>query len=228
MTISSRRQRTRTALQEAALVVFARRGVAGASIEEICEEGGFTRGAFYSNYATKDDLILEIIDQQYAQAVAGASGLAEQLSDGRPCAANGPLTDDGPEAALRSALDQFAIPFTTTPARIIAMQDIELHSLRHPPLRTRLDAVQRSHEERLTSVVSGIIDHYRARAIAPVPVIIEACRAVYERAAQQAVAAHPDAEELDVDRSTLLAVLLAFIVFPKTGIDFPKAGADDA
>ena len=35
MTISARRQRTRTALQEAALVVFARRGVAGASIEEI-------------------------------------------------------------------------------------------------------------------------------------------------------------------------------------------------
>lgn len=250
MTISARRQRTRTALQEAALVVFARRGVAGASIEEICEEGGFTRGAFYSNYATKDELVLAIIDEEFALAVEGASGLIERLhGDGEVCAGPGAASAAGdgaqgageegagpqvvgpqatrpqeavaqddplsPREVLRRTLEEFRFPFSSTPARIIAMRDIELHSLRHPQLRARLDEVMRSHKERLYTEVSNILTHYGARSTIPLTTLIDICHSCYDTAATDAVVAHPDAEVVTVDRTLLLTVLIAFVEFPE-------------
>ncbi|MGJ7909308.1 TetR/AcrR family transcriptional regulator, partial [Actinopolyspora sp. H202] len=61
--ISARRARTRDRLLTAAVAVFAERGVNGASVEEICDAASFTRGAFYSNFADKSDLVLALLDR---------------------------------------------------------------------------------------------------------------------------------------------------------------------
>ncbi|MCR2213538.1 TetR/AcrR family transcriptional regulator, partial [Salmonella enterica] len=45
-------------LLEAAAQVFAEAGLDGASVEAVCERAGFTRGAFYSNFESKDELFL--------------------------------------------------------------------------------------------------------------------------------------------------------------------------
>ena len=52
--------------------VFAEHGVEGASVEEICEAAGFTRGAFYSNFADKSALVLAMIQQRIAAQFAAA------------------------------------------------------------------------------------------------------------------------------------------------------------
>lgn len=52
------RENTRARLLEAAAQVFAEVGLDGASVEEVCERAGFTRGAFYSNFESKDELFL--------------------------------------------------------------------------------------------------------------------------------------------------------------------------
>ncbi|MFA4082243.1 TetR/AcrR family transcriptional regulator [Mycobacteroides salmoniphilum] len=65
-----RREHTRTRLMEAALEVFADRGFHGASIENICETAGFTRGAFYSNFAGKDELFFTLFDASSDQLIA--------------------------------------------------------------------------------------------------------------------------------------------------------------
>lgn len=72
-----RRSATRERLLDAARVVFAREGIAGASVEHICEQAGFTRGAFYSNYSTKDDLVLALFDREYATMLAMLSAAAD-------------------------------------------------------------------------------------------------------------------------------------------------------
>ncbi len=61
--ISPRRSATRDRLVEAALGVFAAKGVLGASVEEISEAAGFTRGAFYSNFESKDDLCVAALER---------------------------------------------------------------------------------------------------------------------------------------------------------------------
>ena len=81
-----RRERTRADLVAAARGVFLRSGFHGASLEEISERAGYTKGAVYSNFASKDELFLAVYDahaagrqRAYAQAVTGASTLEEGL-----------------------------------------------------------------------------------------------------------------------------------------------------
>ena len=72
--LTARRARTRQRLMAAAVAVFAERGVIGSSVEEICEAAGFTRGAFYSNFADKDALVLALIEQGDRRGVRGRRG----------------------------------------------------------------------------------------------------------------------------------------------------------
>jgi AcrR family transcriptional regulator len=76
LTREEKRAQTRERLLEAAERVFLRRGLQGSSVEEITAEAGFTRGAFYSNFKSKDELFVELLQtrvyRQYAQMVEEA------------------------------------------------------------------------------------------------------------------------------------------------------------
>ena len=61
-TRAQRQQETRAALLEAARAVFARDGFHGASLDTIATEAGFSKGAVYSNFASKGDLFLAVMD----------------------------------------------------------------------------------------------------------------------------------------------------------------------
>ena len=68
LTRDERRAQTRADLLEAAGRVFVERGFEGASIEAIAAEAGYTRGAFYSNFQSKEQLFAELLQQRaYAQ-----------------------------------------------------------------------------------------------------------------------------------------------------------------
>src|ERR1700742_3107941 len=56
-------------LFEAAARVFEDQGIGGASIEAIEAAGGFRRGAFYSNFKSKDELIIAMIEDHVAQSI---------------------------------------------------------------------------------------------------------------------------------------------------------------
>jgi AcrR family transcriptional regulator len=70
LTRSERQAETRAALIEAAGEVFLERGFAGASVEEITARAGFTRGAFYSNFASKEELLTELLHARIYDAYA--------------------------------------------------------------------------------------------------------------------------------------------------------------
>lgn len=58
------RAATRERLLDAARAVLAAEGIQGASVERICDEAGFSRGAFYSNFSSKDDLVLALFRRE--------------------------------------------------------------------------------------------------------------------------------------------------------------------
>jgi len=62
------RDDTREKLFEAAARVFEEQGIGGASIETIAAAAGFTRGAFYSNFDSKDELIIAMLEDHVAQS----------------------------------------------------------------------------------------------------------------------------------------------------------------
>jgi AcrR family transcriptional regulator len=64
-------------LLEAGLRRFEANGVEGTSVEDVAEDAGFSKGAVYSNFASKDDLALAILEERVAErvaAIARASG----------------------------------------------------------------------------------------------------------------------------------------------------------
>ena len=63
------RDDTRDKLFEAAARVFEEHGIGGVSIEAIAAAAGFTRGAFYSNFKSKDELIIAMIEDHVAQSI---------------------------------------------------------------------------------------------------------------------------------------------------------------
>ncbi|MCI1662186.1 MAG: TetR/AcrR family transcriptional regulator [Actinomyces sp.] len=56
-----RRENTRARLLEAATAVFTEKGFASSRIDDIVAQAGFTRGAFYSNFSTMDELFLATV-----------------------------------------------------------------------------------------------------------------------------------------------------------------------
>jgi AcrR family transcriptional regulator len=56
-------------LFEAAARVFEDQGIGGASIEMIAAAAGFTRGAFYSNFKSKDELIIAMLEDHVEQSI---------------------------------------------------------------------------------------------------------------------------------------------------------------
>jgi AcrR family transcriptional regulator len=63
------RDETRAKLFDAAAQVFASSGIGSASIEAIAATAGFSRGAFYSNFTSKDDLIAAMLEDHVAQSL---------------------------------------------------------------------------------------------------------------------------------------------------------------
>lgn len=76
---------TQKRLLDAAAAIVARRGFAGASIEDIAETAGYTRGAFRANFKTKDALFLALAERTIQAAVVeihdimAASQLPEEM-----------------------------------------------------------------------------------------------------------------------------------------------------
>ncbi len=125
--LTARRAHTRDKLMDAALDVFAEKGVLGATVEEICERAGFTRGAFYSNFESKDDLCVAA----RARFVADAEEAMRAAVAVLPPEVNDPAAvTDVVDAALNIALDDSI----ATPSRVLARLEVDLHFLRNPGL----------------------------------------------------------------------------------------------
>jgi AcrR family transcriptional regulator len=69
--LTKTRPRTLNALLDSARTLFIENGYHATSISDICEQAGLTRGAFYSNYRSKDQLFLRLYDVETDNVLAG-------------------------------------------------------------------------------------------------------------------------------------------------------------
>ncbi len=66
LTRSEKREQTRAQLLDAAATVFAQRGLDGATVDDVAAHAGFTKGAVYAHFGSKDELFLAMLEQRYA------------------------------------------------------------------------------------------------------------------------------------------------------------------
>jgi AcrR family transcriptional regulator len=119
---------TRKALLEAARRMFARDGFEACRIEDIVEAAGYTRGAFYANFRTKEDLFFAIFEQEVGRRVEHLRSLLEEAGD-----------RERKWAALRN----FYVERISDRQWAMLLLEFKLFALRHPKLRPELAATHR-------------------------------------------------------------------------------------
>jgi AcrR family transcriptional regulator len=78
---AAQREFTRTRLTEAAIEVFAEKGYARTTVDDIAERAGSTRATFYLHFKTKSDLLSELInrgERHFHQIYQGLSPIAQR------------------------------------------------------------------------------------------------------------------------------------------------------
>ncbi len=83
LTPERRRAMTRQHLLDAAAIVFARKGFHGATLAEVAATAGFSKGAVYSNFKSKDDLFVELLDDRTNRQFAVVTEVLESGSHER-------------------------------------------------------------------------------------------------------------------------------------------------
>jgi len=68
------KQRTREALIQAGMTLFAEQGLDGPSLDAICERAGYTRGAFYVHFRDRDDFLVAVMEQVGVAFLDGVIG----------------------------------------------------------------------------------------------------------------------------------------------------------
>jgi AcrR family transcriptional regulator len=140
-----RRAETVERLLDAALETFAEIGFAAASVEDICSRGGFTRGAFYSSFRTKDELFAALFARETAVNLARAE---QQLI--------GIEQEADPVAA---AVERCLSTFRADRTWVLVHTEYSLYAARHPEAAAAL----RRHAEGLHRRLTALIEAAAAR-----------------------------------------------------------------
>lgn len=69
--MQQRSEETRSKIMDSAVKLFSTRGFSAASVDEICEEAGISKGAFYHHFESKQALFLALLDS-WLQAIDNA------------------------------------------------------------------------------------------------------------------------------------------------------------
>lgn len=139
------REETRDRLLRAAAQIFITKGIGATSIEDICDEAGFSRGAFYSNFAAKDTLVIELLDTHMASSTSEVDRLL---------AVSESTTDfiDNMESDRR----QYTGPIDIDNGGVLYVE-LLLYALRNPANRPKLIAHQRRLRESNIGVLQQIV-----------------------------------------------------------------------
>lgn len=177
--VTPRRAATRERLMDAAIVMFADKGVLAATVEEICEQAGFSRGAFYSNFDSKDDLCLAVIHRQGAANLAAAQAVTALATTLIGTLDLDELIDRG--------VAMFAATQPQEPADAIATIELRLYAARNPSVRAAVDELS----EQLTGTFAAVLAEAFASAGAhttiPMPQAIDLLYGACQNAALSAI-----------------------------------------
>ncbi len=190
MTVRLRRaeqvERNRTAVLDAARRVFLDRGYGGATVDAIAEEAGFSKGVVYSQFGSKADMFMALLEQRITERAAQN----ERLVAGKSLA----------EAAreLLLAADRDVVSDRGWAQLLV---EFRAHAARDPILNRRYADAHRRTVAQLAALLARIHDQAGKSPAAPVTSMAEFVLAMgtgvtLERAANPAALAEDHAISL--------------------------------
>ncbi|WP_170219404.1 TetR/AcrR family transcriptional regulator [Nocardioides litoris] len=175
------RAEVRQTLVEAAARVFARSGIDAASLDEVAAEAGLTKGAIYSNFAGKADLVEAVV----------AANLRSHLDTGLAAVEPGGSMNDRAQALG----DELSRSFLDQPERHLLFLELWQRAVRSAPDGRLRDDTLLAHRRELHDTVTAAIAANAADAEATLPLPPE------ELATVLLALSHGFAMELQVDRA---------------------------
>ncbi|MEV6563634.1 TetR/AcrR family transcriptional regulator [Streptomyces kronopolitis] len=158
--------RTRRLLLDAAARTCARKGFAGASVEEIAEAAGFSIGAVYSNFGSKDRLFVELLKERASEQVSRATKIMADAQAG-----------DDPGPALGRLLANAA---DKDPDFAPLQAEFWLYAVRHPPLMETLAEELRGPRAALEDLMVQALEHNGVRDAAPADAVATIAMALFQ------------------------------------------------
>jgi len=206
--VSPRRERTRERLLDAAYEKFAEHGINGTSIEAVCEAAGFTRGAFYSNFESKEELFLALADREVRVRIANLEAAARflpehPLEDGR-------LSPD----ALAPVIAAVMADSHDERRWHLMSAELELLALRDPRVARRHAAQEESFCAELAAILERVLEHAGLRFVVDPAVATRLLVGAYTSLARDAFLTASDDEDAArrTRESELLPVLASRLV----------------
>jgi AcrR family transcriptional regulator len=124
----ARTEATRKKLLAAAEKTFARDGFEAARLEDIASLAGYTRGAFYANFKSKEDIFFALLEEWVGRRVAEVTALLER--------------EDSPAKRLRALREHYA-QIAKDRRLVLLSLEFKLFAIRHPEAHARLRTRQR-------------------------------------------------------------------------------------
>jgi AcrR family transcriptional regulator len=145
LTQAERRGRTRAKLVQTARREFMRHGFNGASLDQIADAAGYSKGAVYSNFESKADLFLSVLDAHFEDRARDYAGVA---------------LDGGTADESYRAVARFRIAAAERdPGWEPLLLEFWTYAARRPHLRAALA----ERRERFLHLIAGLIDELAAR-----------------------------------------------------------------
>jgi AcrR family transcriptional regulator len=139
--------KTRSSLMSSAARVFCKHGMERASIDEVAEDAGYTKGAFYANFRNKQELFLAMLDERFTERIEDAD---------RAFAAS----DESPPEQARHAAADFARAFRADPGAERLFLEFASYALRDEDFRQELVTRFATLRERLEAVYTRRVEEY--------------------------------------------------------------------
>jgi AcrR family transcriptional regulator len=169
--VTKRRGQTRQRLLDAALAVFAEQGFGRSTVERVCDRAGYTRGAFYSNFTSLDDLFLAMWEQRSDELVSGLRAGLDQVDEAG-------VTDVRGIVHLVSTAVAVDDPWYRITAEFTA------HALRNPWLCRVMTAREEAISSAITPVLTALLTRI-GREVPDLAALGQALIAVHDGTAAQ-------------------------------------------
>ncbi len=152
-TRKERQAHTRARLMDSAAAVAVRRGIEGASLDEVAQSAGFTKGAVYANFSSKEELFLAMLETHFDARLAELDRILSTEAD--------------PDEQAREAAEGLMRMLAAEPEWHRLFFEFAVHAVRNEGFRVQLVARYGALRERLADLLARRVERLGIEPVTP-------------------------------------------------------------
>ena len=152
LTREESRAQTRERLLDAAMELFMKQGIDATSLEDVAETAGYSRGAFYSNFASKDELICEVVDREIQRGQGDMNAI---------------LGQDLPPMERLALIRSYYLNLGCDVENCMFWTAVRLYAMQNPNVRPRIAKLLSSHYGEIANYIRRVFEELGKEPPAP-------------------------------------------------------------